>query len=238
VSDEEVTHDTLLRGRVTIVQPVRGYRTSLDPVLLGAFLAPPFGRFVDLGCGTGALAFVLLARDPGASGVGVELQPRLARLAARGIERNDFGGRFRVETGDVRALARTLGTFDLVAANPPYRPVGTGVLPPDAERSLANHEVSLALREWLDAAVKLMAPDGRLGVVFPADRLPELRAGLEGRGLATIRLRLVIPQAGEPARRVLVEARWGRAALAEEPPLVVHERGAFTEEARRWLEEA
>lgn len=238
MSDEEVTHDTLLRGRVTIVQPVRGYRTSLDPVLLASFLAPPFGRFIDLGCGTGAVGFILLARDPAASGVGVEIQARLARLTARGIAKNGFEARFHVETGDVRALAGRLGKFDLVATNPPYRPVGTGVLPPDAERSLANHEVSLALREWLDAAVKLTAPQGRLGVVFPADRLPELRAGLEGRGLGTIRLRLVIPQAGEPARRVLVEARWGRAALAEEPPLVVHERGAFTEEARRWLEEA
>src|SRR6185295_14022809 len=87
-SHDDVTTDTLLRGRVTLLQPRRGFRSSLDPVLLARFLAPPFGYFLDIGCGTGALAFTLAAIDGAASGVGVELQPRLARLAAAGRDRN------------------------------------------------------------------------------------------------------------------------------------------------------
>src|SRR5687767_11651392 len=101
LAPEEVTHDTLLRGRIRLYQPARGFRASLDPVLLAAFVTPPCGRFLDIGCGTGALSFLLLARDPGASGVGVEIQPRLAALAERGRVSNDFGGRFEVRCGDV-----------------------------------------------------------------------------------------------------------------------------------------
>jgi len=41
------TVDTLLGGRVTLLQPARGFRTSLDPVLLSAFVAPPFGTAVN-----------------------------------------------------------------------------------------------------------------------------------------------------------------------------------------------
>src|SRR5256885_11032317 len=87
-ADSETTEDTLLGGRVTLIQPRRGFRSSLDPVLLAAFLAPPFGRFLDIGCGTGALSLLLLARDPSATGVAVEVQPRLPPLAVRGRDVN------------------------------------------------------------------------------------------------------------------------------------------------------
>src|SRR5688500_3357313 len=116
---DDVTRDSLLRGRVTLFQPRRGFRSSLDPVLLAGFLTPPFGHFLDLGCGTGALAFSLLARDLGATGVGVEVQPRLGGLIARGIEANGVGDRFRLAMTDVRQ-GGVGADFDLVATNPPF----------------------------------------------------------------------------------------------------------------------
>ena len=96
---DAITVDTLLRGRVTLMQPAHGFRSSLDPVLLAAFVQPPFGRFVDIGCATGALAFLLAARDPAATGVGIEIQPRLRELAVRGLARNDFASRIEIAEG-------------------------------------------------------------------------------------------------------------------------------------------
>ena len=92
MDDEAFTVDTLLGGRVTLLQPARGFRASLDPVLLSAFVGPPFGRFLDIGCGTGALSFLLLARDAAATGVAVELQAPLVELAEEGRARNGLGG--------------------------------------------------------------------------------------------------------------------------------------------------
>jgi tRNA1Val (adenine37-N6)-methyltransferase len=234
------TVDTLLRGRVTLFQPERGFRSSLDPLLLARFLAPPFGRFLDIGCGTGALSFALAAIDPESTGVAVEIQPRLARLAAAGRERNGLTARLEMVEGDVRRLSARLGAarFDLVATNPPFRPIAGGVASPDEERALANHEVALTLDQWLDVAAAAVRPAGRVGVVYAADRLPELLAGLAARALQPVRLRCVHPRADRPAGRVLVEAqRASRRPLAIEPPLVVHEAGGgFTAEARRMLE--
>jgi tRNA1Val (adenine37-N6)-methyltransferase len=230
---EEITYDTLLRGRVGLYQPARGFRSSLDPVLLAGFATPPYGRFLDIGCGTGAVSFLLLARDPATTGVGVEIQPRLAALAEKGRAHNGFGERFTVRAGDVRGLA-DLGTFDLVATNPPFRPLGNGVLPTDRERSVAHHEVSLTLAGWLDVTAAVLAPAGRLCAIFPADRDPELVAGILQRGLVVTRRRFVHPQAGLAPGRVLVEAaRTGVARL--EPPLVVHENGVFTAEVQRMM---
>ena len=244
--DDAVTVDTLLRGRVTLVQPARGFRSSLDPLLLAAFVRPPFGRFVDIGCGTGALAFSLAALDPGASGVAIELQPRLARLAARGLKQNPFASRVEIVEAEVRGVVGRPGlppaAFDLVATNPPFRPVGGGFVSPNGERARANHEVTLTMDDWLDAAAALVRPGGRVAVVFVAPRQSELLGGLRARGLRPARVRLVHARLEEPASRVLVQAASAGgapeiAATALEPPLVLRGPDGHSDEVRRLLGE-
>ena len=236
--ESEITRDTLLRGRVKLLQPRHGFRSSLDPVLLAGFIAPPFGRFLDIGCASGALAFLLLARDEAACGVGVEIQPRLAALAEQGAEENGFADRFHPVTGDVRAKgAVEVQAFDLVAINPPFRPVGAGLVSPSSEKALANHEVTLALSEWLDVAVAALRPDGRLATIYPFNRWDELRGGLSARDLAVARSRQVLPRAGETPSRILIEA-WRRPVDAQtEPPLMVHDGVGYSAEVRRMLGE-
>ena len=242
--DDEITSDTLRAGRVRIYQPARGARMSLDPVLLEGFLRPPHGRFLDIGCGTGALSFLLLARDPAAMGVGVELQPRLAALATRGRDDNGWQQRLEIVTGDVRNAAQMgdrLGAakFDLVATNPPYRTLAGSRRPPDEERALAHQEIALALAEWVACAARAVRPGGRVAVVFPAERAGELFAALHDRDLIVCRMRAVYPRVGETASRVLVEAeRGGRRPLVIEPPLVVHADGTrYSPEVARLLDE-
>jgi tRNA1Val (adenine37-N6)-methyltransferase len=237
-NDDGITHDTLLRGRVKLLQPRHGFRSSLDPILLAAFVEPPLGRFLDLGCATGALAFLLLAKDPAATGIGVEIQPRLAELAVRGRDANGFADRFDVLKTDVRSPGLLPArAFDLVATNPPFRPLGTGVLPPLSEKAMANHEVTLALTEWLDIALAALATEGRLAVIFPFDRQSELRAGLQARGFFVRRSRSVVPEVGQPPHRILVEARAGAVEELAAPALVVHHNQGYTAEVRRMLGE-
>jgi tRNA1Val (adenine37-N6)-methyltransferase len=237
-NEGEITCDTLLRGRVKLLQPKHGFRSSLDPVLLAGFVAPPFGRFLDIGCASGALSFLLLSHDAASTGVGVEIQPRLAALAEQGRIENGFVDRFRVVTADVRSCDAVAGAaFDLVATNPPFRPLGTGVLPPLSEKAMANHEVSLALGEWLDVATRALREDGRLATVFPFDRWDELRDELSARGLRIARHRPVVSRAGEPPLRILLEARRGSGQSVAEPPLVVHDEVGFSADVRRMLGE-
>lgn len=239
--DGDVTEDALLRGRIRLFQPRRGPRASLDPILLAGFLTPPFGRFLDIGCGTGALAFLLLARDPAASGLAVELQPQLRELAVRGRDANRWRERLEVLEGDVRALAPPLGAarFDLIATNPPYRTVDEGPPSPEQARALAYHEITLALPEWVEIAARAVRPGGRVAAILPAARIVELCAELRTRDLPPVRLRAVHPYADRPASRILVEAeRGGRRPLTIEPPLVLHLDGArYTPEVLRLLGE-
>ena len=240
MDDDAFTVDALHGGRVTLLQPARGFRTSLDPVLLSAFVAPPFGRFLDIGCGTGALSFLLCARDAAATGVAVELQGPLVALAEQGRARNGLGARLEIRAGDVRRLAPGLGAgaYDLVITNPPFRPVAGSQVSPDESRALSSHELALTLGDWADVAARVVRPGGRIAAIFPAERALELGASLHVRGLGPVRMRFVHPYAGRPASRVLLEAeRGGRAPLAVEPPLVVHVEGGagFTPEVGAML---
>jgi len=243
VVGDGVTEDTLLRGRVRLLQPAQGFRVGLDPILLSAFAAPPYGRFVDVGCGSGALAFLLCAADAAATGVAVEIQGAMAALAERGRAVNGLDARLEIVAADVRAAVGRpplpRAAFDLVAVNPPFREIGSSLTSPDASRAQATHEITLALDEWLDVAAALVRPGGRVAVVFAAARLTPLLAGLGARSLAPERLRLVHPRLDLPASRVLVEARRGPPRpLAVEPPLGLHDPdGGYTLDVRRMLGE-
>jgi len=241
MADDDITADTLLKGRVRIFQPACGVRMTLDPVLLAGFLAPPYGRFLDIGCGPGPLPFLMLARDPEATGVGVEIQPHLAALAARGRDANGWGDRLEIIAGDVRTLPGTLGegAFDLVVTNPPYRTVESSPPSPNPERALAFNEIALRLAEWVEVAARVVRPGGRVAAILPATRETEVVLALGRHGLAPVRLRRVHPRADAPASRILVEARraTGLPSVVE-LPLLVHEAGGeFTPEVRRMLGE-
>jgi tRNA1Val (adenine37-N6)-methyltransferase len=233
------TVDTLLRGRVTLLQPDGGLRASLDPIFLAAFVAPPFGRFLDIGAGTGALSFLLLAHDDAATGVAVEIQESLAALADAARAPNAAESRLEVRAADVRSLALPDAAFDLVVTNPPFHRLDSGHRSPDASRALASHEVALTLDEWTDVAARAVRPGGRVAAIFPADRAPELFKALHARGLPVARQRFVQSREDRKPSRVLVEAvRGGHAPLVFETPLVVHADDAgqaFSPEVRRML---
>lgn len=249
----EITCDPILRGRLRLWQPRIGYRFSVDPLLLADFVLhathpePGFGQppahAADIGAGVGVVGLALAVSLPATQVTLVELQPRLAALSRKNIVENDLSGRCRVVQADVLAPAtrRLLpgAGFDLVASCPPYYPLGQGGVNPGSEEAIARHELRLPLPDLVRASRRLLGFRGRLALVYPSPRLPELLAALVECGLAPRRMRLVHPFRGEPAQRVLIEAQKGaRGSLVIEPPLYLREdSGVYTPEARRALGE-
>jgi release factor glutamine methyltransferase len=115
---------------------------------------------LDLGTGTGALLLAVLSELPAANGVGVDLKPEAAALAARNAARLGLAGRARFLAGDwAAALA---GRFDLVLCNPPYieSAVIAGLMP-----EVARHEPASALdggADGLSAYRRIIADLSRL----------------------------------------------------------------------------
>ena len=228
--------DRLLDGRVSLRQPLEGYRAAIDPVLLAAAVpARPGERVLELGCGVGAAALCLLARVPDVTVTGLELQPALAALARHNAETNAAARCFVLE-GDVAAPPKALGSgFDRVLLNPPFQPSGAEGSPL-ASKDLANREGAASLATWLDLGIRRLKQGGTLTLIHRAERLSALLLILEAQA-GDIRVLPLWPQVGRPAKRILVQAtRSSRAAMTLLPGLALHAPdGTFTAEAEAVL---
>lgn len=242
----ECSRDEILRGRLRLWQPRKGYRFSVDALLLAHFAsdgrADAEGEAADLGAGCGVVGLALALACPRLRVSLVELGGRLAALARLNVAGNALSDRVAVHEADLRRPKGSLpeGGLALVVSNPPFRAAAAGRPSPDPERARALTELTVTLEDLVAASARLLGPAGALAVIYPPERLAELFAACGRAGLRPIRLRAVHPLPGEPARRVLLEARKGsRSPLVVEPPLVVHEaQGRYSAEAAELLGDA
>jgi tRNA1Val (adenine37-N6)-methyltransferase len=234
------TRDSILRGRVHILQRRRGYRFAVDSLLLAAFArVGPGDRVLDVGTGHGTVLLALHARRRFREGVGVEVQPSLAGLARRNMALNRAEGKITVLETDVRRFYPD-APFDAVVANPPYRRISQGRLAPDSEKASARHEILLSLGELFHCGARLLRPGGRFFLVHLPERRAEMDALAAGLGLLLRREREVLSRKGEPP--VLLLREYARAPAAprkprrERPLVLFARRGVYTREVGAILE--
>jgi tRNA1(Val) A37 N6-methylase TrmN6 len=227
-----ITEDAILGGRVRLLQPAKGHRAGTDAVLLAAASnAKPGEIVIDAGAATGAVGLMAAARAA-VRLVFVERDPVLAELCRRNIALNGVEGEVAVADLLDRDSRERAGLVpdgaDCVLTNPPFLEEGRARISPDAGRAAAHALPPDGLAAWIKACGALLRPKGRLVLVHRADRLLECLA-LLSKGFGGLRLRLVHPQADEPATRLLVTAIKGsRAPLEVAPPLILHHEGHFT----------
>jgi tRNA1(Val) A37 N6-methylase TrmN6 len=236
--------DDFLGGRISVLQPRRGHRAGSDAVFLAASIpARADEQVLDVGAGVGVAGLCLLARIPGLSVTAVEIDGELCALAAENAARNGFGDRFTAVKADVTLPGRTLGASGLkresyhhVIANPPFYAEGSTRAAPDRGRSEAHVMRHGALAAWVRFFAAMAARDAYLTLIHRPDSLNELLNTLDGRfgGVAVLPL---FPKRGEPAARIILQAKKGsRAGLSLLPGLVLHEPdGRYTENAEAIL---
>lgn len=218
--NDGLSRDDFLGGRVRLWQPLSGFRSGIDAVLLAACVPARSDQHVlDLGCGAGAAGACLKARVNGVTVTGVEIQPDYASLARRnGID--------TVVTADLTALPMDLRSqqFDHVMMNPPYFDRAQSSPGPDAGRETARaRDTALSLSDWLKHGAKRLKPKGTLSIVMRAEGLADLLCGLPAPLGSTI-VQPLQPRMGRDATLVLIQAiHQGRAALRLRAPLVLHE---------------
>jgi tRNA1Val (adenine37-N6)-methyltransferase len=235
-----VTHDSIaLRGAgiITISQPQKGHRFTLDSILLADFCrVKPRERVLEPGAGTGLISIALAKKHPRSRFYPVEIQEALVALCEQNCKDNGVEQNISTIKRDIRRLYQSIapGNFDCIVANPPYTQAGTGRHSPLPGRRIARQDLLGKIEFWLDLQ-KFLKQGGRYAIVFPAARLAELTSLMRERGLEPKRLRLVHPNRVKPASLVLIEAtKSAGIGLDILPPLYVHEPGGgYTEEMRQ-----
>lgn len=235
LSENMISNDTLFDGKVSCAQHQKGYRFSVDAVLLGHFVAPGQGCSVlDLGAGCGVISLILAHRHPDITITCLELQPDLLALIQHNIVTNNFTERLFAKPGDVARIETIVEpeSFDLVVCNPPYGEVAAGRLSEGAERSIARHEVRGKVADFIRAAAFAVRNRGRVAFVFPAFRLTFLISALRDARLEPKRLQLVHSYPEGPGKLVLLEAvKNGGEELLVLPPFFIYDTPGGTYQA-------
>src|ERR1035437_2121152 len=83
-SNENETRDTILDGRIALIQPRHGYRFSVEAILLGRLArAGTRERGPEVGAGCAVLSTVIPALNRPRQVVAIETQPPLAVMIPR-----------------------------------------------------------------------------------------------------------------------------------------------------------
>jgi tRNA1Val (adenine37-N6)-methyltransferase len=237
VTDELVTGGTLLGGAVHYAQPRDGYRTGIEPVFLAAAVPARAGdRVLEGGTGAGAGLLCLAHRVPGITGLGVEIEPAMARIAAANVVAN-AAAHLEIVTGDVCTLATAApvsghaGAFDHAFANPPWHDAA-GTRPDGALEQRAKHAVAGHGGRWITTLAACLRPRGTLTLILPPRAVPESLDALRKAGCGSAVLFPLWPKTGREPRIALIQAvKGGRADFRLLPGLILHGEAGYTEAA-------
>jgi len=223
------TLDLFLDGKLQVIQKKKGYRFSVDALLLSQFVTIRKNeRVIDLGTGCGILPLLLSQNARTNSFVGVEIQRDLVECAEKNVALNHLEDRISILKQDFREL-RTIfpqGAFDVVLSNPPYRECRTGRLNPSMDKAIARHEIKGKLEDLISIASYLLPPRGRCYLIFPALRTVDLFVALRKGKLEPKRIQFVHPRMGEEAKFTLAESfKTSGVELKIMRPLVLEDPG-------------
>lgn len=186
-------------------------KVGTDGVLLGAWTPVPIAdgtqvvRILDVGTGCGLIARMLMQRCTEAEVEGIDIDEAAVEQARENGVRA-FQARlqeWKMEnekwTNDKWQNGKL---YDLVVSNPPY--FRNSLKNPDAGRQLARHTDSLSYEELFLHSRRLLAPNGQLALILPAETEAEVIELATQHSLYCTRMTRVYGREGKPAKRILL----------------------------------
>lgn len=216
-----------------IIQHLKGYAFTTDAVLLANTIkAYANERVCELGAGSGVISLLVSQKTPAKEIVGIEIQPRLADMAARSIKLNELEDRVRIINCDMKeAYTRTEKSFDIVCVNPPYMEYN-GEKEQATEIDICKREVLITLKEVVESASKLLKYGGRFYCIVKSERLTDLISAMRLYKIEPKALTPVQPTLKKDIDTIIVEGRKnGNNGIKLYKPLVIcNEDGSYTKE--------
>lgn len=226
-------------GNLRLIQKPEDFCYGIDAVLLSTFAEIRKGdRVVDLGTGTGIIPMILSHRTEAAEIVGVEVQQDSYERGMRNVQLNGLKDRVRLVHGDVKGLDLPRHSFDAVLSNPPYVKGGGGLKNRESARTIARHETTAKLADFIGTAALLLKDRGDFYMVHRPNRLVDISVLCRHHKLEPKELRLVCPNRDTAPNILLIHCvKHGRPDLKFLDPLYVYEKeGGYTPEIMRLYE--
>src|SRR5574340_232357 len=103
------TMEQIACGRLKVLQKAKGYRFSIDSLLLAHFVRlSPNDKVLELGTGSGVISLILADRWEGLTITGIGIQAGMVDMARRSVAINGLEEKITVKEGDVRDIKNLL----------------------------------------------------------------------------------------------------------------------------------
>ncbi|QTA83188.1 SAM-dependent methyltransferase [Desulfonema limicola] len=234
----DLTYDKFFNGRLQVMQQQKGYRFSLDAVLLAHYAGFYEKKTIlDLGTGCGIIPLIIGFQCPYTRISGVEIQKQLADTAVLNVNANNMEKQINILCKDMKTLTHQdiSGPVDMVVTNPPYRKLDSGRINPGSQKAIARHEIKVSLADVIQTAVKMLNISGIFLIIYPVERLAELLSIMHNLNLEPKFLRMIHSRQNCEAKLVIAEGiKGGRPGIKIGSPLVIYELdGRYTDEVNR-----
>jgi len=183
-------------------------KVGTDGVLLGAwatvFHADNCKKIsvLDVGTGTGLIAMIIAQRNENAYIDALDIDNDAFIQAVENVERSPFKGRINVIRKSLFEYS-TEKQYDLIVSNPPF--FKNSLKCPDEKRSVARHNDSLPLKQFIEHAVTMLSEDGRIALILPMQQSEELDFIIATHRLYVIRRTDVVSVEGLHPKRFMIE---------------------------------
>ncbi len=221
-------------GLSIIVSDIHHFST--DTILLAHFSGQNRSKSAcELGTGCGAIT-MLWAKYGKISHIdSVDIQPNATDMLTRTVQMNNLCDKINVINENMLNLRGILklGSYDLVACNPPYKLSGTGIVNPNDSKATARHETQCTIDDVTAVASGLLNFSGRFCMCQRPERLTDVLISMRKNNLEPKRLRFVQQRKDKSPKLFLIEGRKGGRAgfMNVEPTLFIEdELGNFSDE--------
>mgnify|MGYP006341768581 FL=1 len=232
---EEETLEDLPSVNCKIIQKKKGFRFTVDSILLVNFLKLKKNtNLLDIGTGTGIMPLLLCRKEEINLITAVEIETENAKMFEKTIEINSLKSKIKLINTDVKNYKEE--PFDMIISNPPYMKLNEGYVSPHDYRAGARHEVNLDLKELLINGKRLLKNGGSFNLVYRTNRFMEVLDEARMLNLNAKRVRFIYSKPNQSSDLFMIEMIKGFkcACVVEEPLYIYNEHGEYTEELKKY----
>ena len=205
------------------------FKVGTDSILLGSWITGEFESVIDIGCGSGLLALMCAQKFEDARIFGIEIDADSAAQAQQNVFNSPWSKRVEVSCANVKGSEKR--PFDLIISNPPYFP--SQLESPSLRKNVARQERFLSLLDLMESAQAFSHSESTLALVFPFDRIEELKKVGEELGWYLRKEMRLISMLGKGCERVLTQFERADGELESETLRIEDAQGQYSHEFKK-----
>ena len=233
----EVSKNKILGGSISLFQPKKGFRVSIDSILLSSSIKK-YSNCMEFGTGSGVILIYLSKKFPNSKIIGVEKNTELVELAKKNLLENNVNDKnTKVICNDLLCkffLKEHNNKLDRVIMNPPYFSLNNVIKSDNNLKASARYETNI--NQWFLAAYKKLKPKGYMNFVFRSENLDLILSKLYG-SWGDIKIFPLWPKANIRSKLMIIQARKNiNSGVQILPGLILHNNdGSYTDECNSIL---